>query len=931
MNDEGFESDAANAQFPSSGLWTSSWVPAQSGAIVTTTAAHSGSNGLWTYTAQTTQWAWTGTYQQVNANPGDIFSASAYIKTPPPGTYVDWVDGSFACVRIEFLNSVGTPISYQDSNKLTTGNTGWQSYSLTTDPAPIGTTKVRYRAYLEKPASTSRQSVANFDDCYLEKTGEAPQTPQIYMNKYSVGIRKGIIDESFKIKNIQTGSLHYELSENLDWLSLSQTTGDLDAQQENEITLTANRAFCSMDTCSGNISVITNAGNKTIKVYLEVNTTVPFQPSIVDVEGSRLVVRKRLMDGSLDMPQFYIIKGTGWTPSSIGTPTDYWNRRNEFKKWYVADVQLMKEMGVNTVYVFLDFFANPDAISILDYLYLNGIMVIMTADEDGANNLANIDSIVPYYKDHPAILMWAIGNEWNINFYHGKYSTLDQSAVATEIAAQRIKNLDSGHPVASIYGEINILPPQPLSKTQDIVNNIAPSVDIWGVNIYRGDTFGTLFDQWSSITSKPMFLSEYGTDSYYTTSFYPAVGYEDEAVQAEFNHKLWQNIKNNLSAYNESNVCLGGTVFESSDEWWKVKSADGGNISIHDNGGFDTPWNPYAHPDGFGNEEYFGIMQIERKPKQSYYQYKEDFFNITDIGCRVDGDCDDTLYCNGIETCVDNLCQAGTTVNCNDEVSCTEDLCNEDTDSCDNVVNNANCDDGLFCNGFETCHATLDCQAGTAPATNDNVDCTDDSCDEVNDVIVNTANNANCDDGLFCNGFETCHATLDCQAGTAPATDDNVDCTDDSCDEVNDIVVNTANDGNCNDGVICSIDICDILNDCQHDYSACFCLVDGDCIHMIDQCNTGICNAQLECEKEVTNEGLVCDDGVYCNIGETCQAGTCIGGIARDCSDGVGCTDDSCDEVNDVIVNAANNANCDDGLFCNGAETCNALTDCQAG
>ena len=49
--------------------------------------------------------------------------------------------------------------------------------------------------------------------------------------------------------------------------------------------------------------------------------------------------------------------------------------------------------------------------------------------------------------------------------------------------------------------------------------------------------------------------------------------------------------------------------------------------------------------------------------------------------------------------------------------------------------------------------------------------CTDDSCDEVNDVIVNATNDANCDNNLFCDGAETCHATLDCQDGARPGGD----------------------------------------------------------------------------------------------------------------------------------------------------------------
>ncbi|MFQ5415352.1 MAG: S8 family serine peptidase, partial [Phycisphaerae bacterium] len=64
--------------------------------------------------------------------------------------------------------------------------------------------------------------------------------------------------------------------------------------------------------------------------------------------------------------------------------------------------------------------------------------------------------------------------------------------------------------------------------------------------------------------------------------------------------------------------------------------------------------------------------------------------------CTTDAECDDGVFCNGAETCVSGACVAGTAVDCNDGIGCTDDACNEATDSCDNVVNNANCDDGLF-------------------------------------------------------------------------------------------------------------------------------------------------------------------------------------------------------------------------------------------
>ncbi len=158
-------------------------------------------------------------------------------------------------------------------------------------------------------------------------------------------------------------------------------------------------------------------------------------------------------------------------------------------------------------------------------------------------------------------------------------------------------------------------------------------------------------------------------------------------------------------------------------------------------------------------------------------------------GCNSNPECDDGLFCNGAETCNlgTNTCEPGTPPNCDDGVSCTDDSCNEGTDSCDNVANNANCDNGLFCDGSETCDPVLDCQAGTAPDCDDGVGCTDDSCNEGTDSCDNVANNANCDDGAFCNGAETCDPALDCQAGTPPCGGGQ------TCNEQDDICEGGAN------------------------------------------------------------------------------------------------------------------------------------------
>ena len=148
------------------------------------------------------------------------------------------------------------------------------------------------------------------------------------------------------------------------------------------------------------------------------------------------------------------------------------------------------------------------------------------------------------------------------------------------------------------------------------------------MNIYRGDTFGTLFDEWRAISEKPIFISEFGTDSYRTKKYWPVKGAVDEPMQAEFMQRLWGSLQAELDRGHGSSIVLGGTVFEWVDEWWKVRSKHGGRADRLDANGFPTPWNRYSHPDGFANEEYFGIVHIDRSPKPVYQVLQQIFSKV---------------------------------------------------------------------------------------------------------------------------------------------------------------------------------------------------------------------------------------------------------------------------------------------------------------
>ena len=348
-------------------------------------------------------------------------------------------------------------------------------------------------------------------------------------------------------------------------------------------------------------------------------------PSLAYASGRQLLLQRRLPNGHLGSPEPFVMRGVTWSPASrttATTPSDPQNanrRRPEFGIWYNVDIPLMRAMRVNTVRLFIDpgFDATlgPIGLRVLDELYRNGIMVVMTVD-DAINDLVRVQGAVQYYRRHPAILMWSLGSEWNINGYFRGWPPL-YAAQRTEIAAQLVKSLDQNHPVVSSYGEIDIpATGLRLADTTNYVQTVVPSVDVWSLNLYRGNTFDdtvnrSVFAQWLEMSTKPMFIGEFGIDAFHGRCLSnPPSGSVNEGEQATWNLDLWNDITRNLSAADPLKAAVGGTVFEWSDEWWKA-----GSFTTQDTGG----WTSDGFPDWHGTEEYFGLVDIDRVPRAAYF------------------------------------------------------------------------------------------------------------------------------------------------------------------------------------------------------------------------------------------------------------------------------------------------------------------------
>jgi len=75
-------------------------------------------------------------------------------------------------------------------------------------------------------------------------------------------------------------------------------------------------------------------------------------------------------------------------------------------------------------------------------------------------------------------------------------------------------------------------------------------------------------------------------------------------------------------------------------------------------------------------------------------------------------------------------------------------------------------------------------------------------------------------------------------------------------------------------------------------------------------------------------DGTECEDEQFCTVEDQCFEGVCLGSV-MDCSDGIDCTQDFCDEDADACVNIPDDSFCDNGLWCDGQERCSVEVGCM--
>ena len=181
-------------------------------------------------------------------------------------------------------------------------------------------------------------------------------------------------------------------------------------------------------------------------------------------ENDNISIKKRTL---LVNNTNYFIKGVCYHPVKIGEENRSFENIDQ-------DLELMIEAGVNTIRVY----SPIDDIKILDKINEAGIKIIIGIgyNQNGYYDILSgtFTDYIKKYKDHNAILMWELGNEYN---YHPEWfeDNINNWYKALNEAALKIKEIDINKPISTAHGEI---------PSKSLVSKL-DNIDVWGLNVYK--------------------------------------------------------------------------------------------------------------------------------------------------------------------------------------------------------------------------------------------------------------------------------------------------------------------------------------------------------------------------------------------------------------------------------------------------------------
>jgi len=358
-------------------------------------------------------------------------------------------------------------------------------------------------------------------------------------------------------------------------------------------------------------------------------------------QSEKVTIQKNNSDQKLTVDgRDFIVNGMNWDYFPIGTNYTYslWKQPDAFIQQALDDeMGLLKNMGVNTIRVYsgmpkkwIEYIhTNYGIYTMLNHsfgrygLTIDGVWKPNTEYSDAKTRellLKEATEMASEYKNTKGLLLFLLGNENNYGLFWDGAETenipvKDRKSTARarsmyklfNEAVVKMKAIDSNHPMAICNGDLLFL---------DIVAEECKDVDILGTNVYRGVSFGDLFERVKKEYGKPVLFTEFGSDA-----FNVLTNQEDQNAQAFYLKGNWKEIYENAAGLGKAGNSLGGFTFQFSDGWWKYGQTK--NLDQHDsnaswsNGGYQKD---FTEGQNNMNEEWFGICAKGPTNEKGFYQ-----------------------------------------------------------------------------------------------------------------------------------------------------------------------------------------------------------------------------------------------------------------------------------------------------------------------
>ncbi len=228
---------------------------------------------------------------------------------------------------------------------------------------------------------------------------------------------------------------------------------------------------------------------------------------------------------------------------------------------------------------------SPDkAQEVLDEAHKRGMTVLMGLwvgqerqgfDYDDAKavkaQLEGFREVVKKYKDHPALLMWGVGNECDLF-----YDNFKVWSAVNEIA-KMIHEEDPNHPTTTVTAGLDV-------AEVKLIKQYAPHIDIYGINTYAG------------LLGIGKELRMYGWDGPYIIAEWGPNGHW-EVAKTDWGVPIEQTSSEKAASYqeryrkgiaNDPEMCIGSYVFlwgqkqETTATWYGLFLEDGTETAVMD-------------------------------------------------------------------------------------------------------------------------------------------------------------------------------------------------------------------------------------------------------------------------------------------------------------------------------------------------------------